>query len=104
MISGVVYLMSCNEFGEDYTGETGKPLSVRVKEHMNGHIKGSVLTPWREHRIRYHAGAIPQVPASILARESDISACRTLEALWIMARDPQVNREEERLASTGILQ
>ncbi|VDP51076.1 unnamed protein product [Heligmosomoides polygyrus] len=42
--------------------------------------------------------AIPQVSVSILARENDISARRTLEALWITARNPQVNRKEERLA------
>ncbi|VDP09570.1 unnamed protein product [Heligmosomoides polygyrus] len=41
-----------------------------------------------------------QVSVSILARESDISARRTLEALWIAAKNPQVNRKDECIAIT----
>ncbi|VDP44783.1 unnamed protein product [Heligmosomoides polygyrus] len=100
MTTGVVYNMSCNECGEVYIGETGRPLCIRVKEHLDGLRKGNVRTPWGEHRVRCHAGAMLQVSVSILARESDISARKTLEALWITARNPQVNRKEECLAVT----
>ncbi|VDO75972.1 unnamed protein product [Heligmosomoides polygyrus] len=100
MTSGVVYNMSCNECGEDCIGETGRPLCIRVKEHLDGLRKGRLRTLWGEHRVRCHAGAMLQVSVSLLARESDISARKTLEALWITARNPQVNRKEECLAVT----
>ncbi|VDP14364.1 unnamed protein product [Heligmosomoides polygyrus] len=100
MTSGVVYLMSCRMCGQEYIGETGRPLCIRVKEHLDGLKKPNVSTPWGEHRVRCHHGAMFQVSVSILARESDISARRTLEALWIAAKNPQVNRKDECIAIT----
>ncbi|VDO77528.1 unnamed protein product [Heligmosomoides polygyrus] len=36
----------------------------------------------------------------ILAREIDIAARKTLEALWIAFKNPTINRREERVALT----
>ncbi|VDL73220.1 unnamed protein product [Nippostrongylus brasiliensis] len=40
------------------------------------------------------------VAVSILARETEIAARRTLEALWIAARSPRINRKDECVAVT----
>ncbi|VDL82204.1 unnamed protein product [Nippostrongylus brasiliensis] len=37
---------------------------------------------------------------AILSRESEISARKTLEALWIAVRNPTINRKEERVEVT----
>ena len=36
-----------------------------------------------------------EVTVTILAREPEISARRTLEALWIAAKTPKINRKDE---------
>ncbi|VDP62610.1 unnamed protein product, partial [Heligmosomoides polygyrus] len=41
-----------------------------------------------------------QVAVTILARESDVSARKTLEALWIASRNPKINRKDECVAVT----
>lgn len=46
-----------------------------------------------EHRVRYHAEALLEVSVLILAQETDISTRRTIEALWIAALSPRVNRK-----------
>ena len=90
MISGVVYHISCQSCKEEYVGETGRPLCVRVKEHLEGLNKSNMSTPLGDHRVRCHAGLSYQVAVTILAREPDVSARRTLEALWIAAKTPQI--------------
>lgn len=47
----VVYLMSSNECGKDYMGETGSPLCVRGREHLDGLKKCNVMTPWGERYV-----------------------------------------------------
>lgn len=100
MTTGVVYLITCRICGDEYVGETGRPLCIRVKEHLDGIRKSSVATPLGEHRVRCHGGNHFDVEVSILAREPDIVARRTLEAFWIAARAPKINRKEERVAVT----
>lgn len=51
----VVFLMTCNEYGENYSGETGRFLCVRTKEHLGSLREGSVQA---EHRVRCHEGAL----------------------------------------------
>ncbi|VDP02657.1 unnamed protein product, partial [Heligmosomoides polygyrus] len=41
------------------------------------------------------------VAVTILARKRDITARRTLEAFWIAARNPKINRKEECIAVTS---
>ncbi|VDO23031.1 unnamed protein product [Heligmosomoides polygyrus] len=100
MVSGVVYLITCSQCKEEYIGETGRPLWVRMKEHMNGLNKCKHSTPLGEHRLRSHAGAIFGVAVTVLAREADITVRKTLEALWIASRHPVTNRREERVMVT----
>ncbi|VDP31435.1 unnamed protein product [Heligmosomoides polygyrus] len=97
--SGVVYLITCTECNEDI-GETGRPLWVRVKKHMDELRRCQICTPLGEHRQRSHGGAMVGVAITILAREVDIAARKTLEALWIAFKNPAINRREERVALT----
>ncbi|KAK6760129.1 hypothetical protein RB195_021583 [Necator americanus] len=34
--SGIVYLISCTNCGDEYVGETARPLYVRIKDHVSG--------------------------------------------------------------------
>ncbi|VDP06678.1 unnamed protein product [Heligmosomoides polygyrus] len=98
MVSGVVYLIKCTGCNGEYIGETGRPLGERVKEHLGMLRRCDIAGPLGEHRLRCHNGAGIDVAVTILAREFEISARKTLEALWIAARNPTINRKEERVA------
>ena len=100
MTSGVVYLISCLQCKEEYNGETGRPLCIRLKEHLDGMQKSRTATPLGEHRVRCHGNMRFEVAVTILSREPDIAARRTLEAFWIMAKAPKINRREECVAIT----
>ncbi|VDO79362.1 unnamed protein product [Heligmosomoides polygyrus] len=99
VVSRTVYLITCTECKEEYVGETGRPLWVRVKEHVDGLNRCKVSTPLGEHRLRSHSGAVVGV-VTILAREVDIAARKALEALWIAFKNPAINRKEEQVAIT----
>ncbi|VDO22673.1 unnamed protein product [Heligmosomoides polygyrus] len=95
-----VYLIACSQCNEEYIGETGRPLWVRVEGNVDGQDKCKVSTPLGEHRLRSHSGAVVGIAVTILARELDIAARKTLEALWIAFKNPVINRREERVAVT----
>ncbi|VDP07221.1 unnamed protein product [Heligmosomoides polygyrus] len=95
-VSGTVYLITCSQCNEEYIGETCRPLWVRVKGHVDGLDKCKTSTPLGEHRLRSHSGAVVGIAVTILAREFDIAARKTLEALWIAFKNPAINRREER--------
>ncbi|XGW34920.1 hypothetical protein V3C99_018739, partial [Haemonchus contortus] len=98
MTSGVVYLITCNLCEDEYIGETGRPLCVRVKEHLEGLNRARVETPLGAHRVESHKGAVFGITVRILLREPLTSARKTLEAFFISARSPKMNRKEECLA------
>ncbi|VDP08889.1 unnamed protein product [Heligmosomoides polygyrus] len=96
-----VYLITCAECKEEHIGETGRPLWVRVKGHTDGLNKCKVSTPLGEHRLQNNNGRAIGVTATILAREPDIEAQKTLVALWIAFKNPAINRKEKRLTYPG---
>ena len=49
--TGVVYRISCRKCGDDYIGETGRPLNVRIKEHLDGKARSRISTPLGCHRL-----------------------------------------------------
>ncbi|WKY02527.1 hypothetical protein Q1695_016084 [Nippostrongylus brasiliensis] len=100
MVAGVVYLIKCTVCNGEYIGETGRPLGERVKEHLGTLRRCDISEPLGEHRLRCHDGAMVEVAVAILSRESEISARKTLEALWIAVRNPTINRKEERVEVT----
>ena len=96
MVSCAVYLIKCTKCGEEYIGETARPLCTRIKEHISGRDNSRLSTPLGSHRVQKHKGDNFEVHITILTTESNISARKTLEAFWIHARNPRINRREER--------
>ena len=83
MCKGVIYSITCKLCEDEYIEETGRPLYVRIKEHLGGLRKSKMLTPLGTHRRLCHDNTEFEVTVSILAREAEISARKTLEAFWI---------------------
>ena len=52
------------------------------------------------HRVLCHDGNELTISVTVLALETETTARKALEACWIAARDPQINRKEERMAVT----
>ena len=100
MTSGAVYLITCQSCGDTYVGETGRPLCIRIKEHMDGLNKSKISTPLGMHRSLKHDNAEIQIGVTILSHESEILARKTLEAFWIAAKKPKINRKDECIAIT----
>ena len=100
MESGVVYLITCQTCGDQYVGETGRPLCVRVKEHLDGLEKSKLSTPLGAHRRQRHDDQHYDVAVTILSQEPDTVARKTLEAFWIASKTPKINRKEECIAVT----
>ncbi|EYC11772.1 hypothetical protein Y032_0049g1762 [Ancylostoma ceylanicum] len=100
MISGTIYLVTCQACGDEYIGETGRPLCIRIKEHLDGLSKSKTATPLGAHRSLCHENSEIQTGVTILSREPEIIARRTLEAFWITAKSPKMNRKDECIAIT----
>ena len=100
MSSGTIYLIMCDICGDEYIGETGRPLCVRIKEHLDGKRKIKENTPLGAHRIRSHGGGDFDIKVRILAQDAKTSTRKILEAFWINAKNPQLNRREECLDIT----
>ena len=98
MSTGVVYLSSCLRCGEDYIGETARPLCVRIKEHLDGKDRSRKSTPLGAHRISTHSGDDFEVAVKILAHEPQTSARKILEAFWINTKNPKIDCKEECLS------
>ena len=101
--SGVVYQIECLNCHAFYIGETGRPLSVRVSEHMASKRRRSLVSPLGKHRQEDHNGSDFDVSCTILAIEHDTAARKTLEASWILARNPRMNSRNEHLSITSDL-
>ncbi|VDM56083.1 unnamed protein product [Angiostrongylus costaricensis] len=95
MSSGTIYLISCNNCGDEYIGETGRPLCIRIKEHLDGKRKLRRSTPLGTHRIQKHSGDDFEVKVNILAQQSKTPARKLLEAFWINAKSPTMNSRDE---------
>ena len=102
--TGTIYLISCKTCGEKYIGETGRPLWVRIKEHLAGKSKLNDVTPLGSHRKHIHGFKDFEVEVTILAQEHKTSARKILEAFWIHTHCPKMNRKEECLVITRDLE
>ena len=100
---GVVYQLECLTCHDLYIGETGRTLSVRIKEHMATKRRGTLASPLGRHKIETHKGSDFDVRCKILALESEISARKALEAAWILTRNPGMNNKNECLPLTSDL-
>uniref|UniRef100_A0A0K0DAP6 GIY-YIG domain-containing protein n=1 Tax=Angiostrongylus cantonensis TaxID=6313 RepID=A0A0K0DAP6_ANGCA len=91
MSSGTIYLISCGTCGDEYIGETGRPLCIRIKEHLDGKRKARQGT----HRIQKHNGDDFDIKVAVLARDAKTPRRKLLEAFWINAGKPTMNSREE---------
>ncbi|EYC33036.1 hypothetical protein Y032_0002g571 [Ancylostoma ceylanicum] len=101
--TGVIYEIECLACHAQYIGETGRPLYVRVNEHLASKKRESLITPLGKHRKEDHGGADFNIKCTILALEAQTSARKTLEAFWICKRNPRMNSRNEHLAITSDL-
>ncbi|EYC07870.1 hypothetical protein Y032_0068g178 [Ancylostoma ceylanicum] len=101
--TGVIYQIECLSCHATYIGETGRPLHVRLNEHLASKRRESLITPLGKHRHDEHGGNDFDVRCTILAYEPDISARKSLEAFWISARNPKMNNRNEHLSITNDL-
>ncbi|EYB83279.1 hypothetical protein Y032_0338g2923 [Ancylostoma ceylanicum] len=83
MVSGGVYLITCQSCGDQYIGETGRPLCIRIKEHLDAMTRSRVTTALGGHRRHSHGNSSFEVAVTILSSEPEIVARKTLEAFWI---------------------
>ena len=104
MSKGTVYLISCKACDGNYIGETGRPLCVRIKEHLAGKRRSALNTPLGSHRVQAHNGNDFEVEVTILAQEQNTSARKIVEAFWINSMNPTMNRREECLTITRDMQ
>ncbi|EYC20101.1 hypothetical protein Y032_0023g871 [Ancylostoma ceylanicum] len=72
----------------------------KMKEHLDGKQRSRESTPLGNHRRVQHDGASFYVNVKILAQAPETSVRKTLEALWIQAKNPKMNCEEECLSIT----
>lgn len=77
---GNICLISCKGCGEDYIGETGRTLCVRIKEHLDGKRNIRLSTPLDTHRAQKHNDDDFEVNVAVLAQESKTSTRKALEA------------------------
>ena len=100
MSVGIVCLISCNICGDEYIGETGRPLGIRIKEQLDGKFRSRESNPLRIHRIKKHNGDDFGVKVTILAQEQKTSRRKISESFLINFRSPRMNRKEECLSMT----
>ena len=98
---GIVYQLECLSCSATYIGETGRPLAVRIKEHLAGKRRSSGVTPLGRHRRDAHGGDDYEIKCTILAHEREIAARKILEAFWISSRNPALNNKNECLSVTN---
>ncbi|EYC41748.1 hypothetical protein Y032_0558g3424 [Ancylostoma ceylanicum] len=98
MVSGVVYLITCKSCGDQYIGETERPLCIRIKEHLDGMTRSRITTAHGGHRRHNHGNISFEVAVTISSLEPEIIAKHYIEAFWITAKNPKMNRKEECIA------
>ncbi|EYC06837.1 hypothetical protein Y032_0073g732 [Ancylostoma ceylanicum] len=98
---GVVYQIQCLECNALYIGETGRALSIRIKEHLASKRRRSLTSPLGKHRIEAHDGNDFCVKCNILTYEAEVSARKVLEAFWIATKNPRMNNRNECLSITS---
>ena len=99
--SGVIYQIQCMSCGATYIGETGRCISVRLKEHLSAKTRMRRTAPLGRHRQENHNGEDFDVTCRVLAVEPEISARKALEAFWISTRNPSMNNRNECLSITN---
>ncbi|XGW34405.1 hypothetical protein V3C99_018349 [Haemonchus contortus] len=88
-IAGVVHRIICLSCGDEYIGETARPLYIRVREHLEGKARSRPPTTLECHRLESHNGDDFEVIVEIVERGTQTAASETLEAFWVWVRHPK---------------
>ncbi|EFP08203.1 hypothetical protein CRE_04414, partial [Caenorhabditis remanei] len=95
---GAIYQITC-ECGEVYVGETGRPLSDRIDEHVRAANKPSLKsysnTVWAKHSKSVHNGESLKLTIKVLTVERNTNKRRAVEATYINTLKPSLNTKEE---------
>jgi hypothetical protein len=87
--SGVIYKIECDQCEGTYIGETKRPLSTRVKEHLKINSNSALA----EH-TESTGHIIPASSASVINIETNLFKRKVKEAIEIYKHQPTMNRDE----------
>ena len=90
--SGVVYKIDCEDCSASYIGQTGRQLSVRIKEHRRATEKGNTLDSGIAEHVA-HTGHGINWNAQVLEQEGIQRRRLVKEAVHIQLNNPSMNRE-----------
>ncbi|KAK6728579.1 hypothetical protein RB195_005925 [Necator americanus] len=93
--------ITCQLWGAEYIGGTGRALCTWVKDHLDGLIKSRSSTPLGAHHRRGHENTHFNIAVTFLAREFDVLERKVLEAFYMAAKSLAMNRKEECIAVTN---
>ena len=65
----MIYKITCQTCGDEYIGETARPLRVRDIEHLDGKARSRVSTALGCHRVNTHGGIDFGVTVEVLEQE-----------------------------------
>ena len=105
MKPGCVYQLNC-ECGEIYIGESGRPLHIRITEHLRviarPHLKSHIDKPLATHRMEKHTTQ-PSVTVTILHCCTSTVKRRIMEAFAIKTFQPKLNKKQEMLEAMRLI-
>ena len=90
---GVVYTVNCETCGEEYVGETIRPLETWLKEHKDSVTKQNTKSALGEHVLNNPGHTFNFEKAKVIDRESRFLPRKVTEAIHIKTRRPQLNRQ-----------
>ena len=106
LVSGSVYKIEC-ECGDFYIGETGRPLYMRIQEHLrscrNPSCPSYVDKLLAKQRVASHASRMPSLKVKILESCRDKTQRKILEAFQIKKQHPPINSREEMATALSLI-
>ena len=98
-VKNVVYQFKCKLCKENYIGQTARPLHFRYQEHKyalnNNKTEASALSEHVEKTHKTDKVDMSTFEFSIVEKYNTPVECKIGEAMWIRARNPQINRKRE---------
>ena len=93
-VSGAIYMIPCADCPATYIGESGRPLSTRLKEHQKAVAELSEHHSAVAEHVVYTGHEIDWEAVSILDKEPWQQQRKILEAIHIRRERPSMNRDQ----------
>ena len=104
---GVVYSLKCEEYSSEYIGETGRPLHIRIHEHIlslrSPTCPSYIDKPLARHRIEHHQGNHFTVTVHNEHLCRSTVDRKLVEAMLIKLRKPGINVKTEMVETLQLL-